>query len=59
MVILSTLESTHIDKTIKCASRWFILAQRMQNLEFVNLKCVTYTQPIWARLWEILPKIQT
>ena len=22
----------------------------MQNLEFVNLKCVTYTQPIWVPL---------
>ena len=50
MVILSTLESTDIDKTIKCTSRWFILVQRMQNLEFVNLKCVTYTQPIWVSL---------
>ena len=24
----------------------FILTQRMQNLEYVNLKCVTYAQPI-------------
>ena len=38
-----TLESTnHLDVSIKCASRWFIQAQWMQNLEFVNLKCVTY-----------------
>ena len=27
---------------IRCALKWFILTQRMQNLEFVNLKCVTY-----------------
>ena len=26
---------------IKCASRWFIQAQRMQNLKFVNPKCIT------------------
>ena len=32
------------DETIKNASRWLILAQRMQNLEFVNLKCATYTK---------------
>ena len=48
MVILSTLESTNLDKNIKCASRWFIIAQRKQNLECVNLKCVTYAQPIWV-----------
>ena len=31
-----------LDETVKCASKWFILTQRTQNLEFVNLKCVTY-----------------
>ena len=46
IVILSTLESTSLNKTIKCALKWFILTQRMRNLEFVNLKCVTYAQPI-------------
>ena len=44
MVILSTLESTNLDESIKCPSRWFILAQRKPNLEFVNLKCVTHNQ---------------
>ena len=37
------LESTSLDETINYASRCFILAQRRQNLEFVNLKCITYT----------------
>ena len=46
MAILSTLESTTHDENIRCASKWFILAQRMHNLEFVSLKCVAYTQPI-------------
>ena len=45
MAILSTLESTSLDETIRCASKWFILRQ-LQNLELLNLKCVTYTQPI-------------
>ena len=45
MAILSTLESTNLDESIKNASRWFIVAQsQMQNLEFVNPN-VTYTQP--------------
>ena len=43
---MSTLESTSLDEIIKYASKWFILAQRTQNLMFVNLKCVTYAQPI-------------
>ena len=43
---MSTLESTPL-KTIRYVSIWLILAQRMQNLE---LKCVTYTQPIWLPL---------
>ena len=50
MIILSTMESIYLDESIKCASRWFILAQRTQNLEFVSLKCVTYTQPIRVSL---------
>ena len=44
MAILST--STTLDEIIRCASKWFILTQQVQNLELVNLKCVTYTQPI-------------
>ena len=28
----------------------FILAQRRQSLEFVNLKYITFTQPIWGPL---------
>ena len=39
-----------LTKTIRCASKWFILTQRPQNLEFVNLKCVTYTQLIQLSL---------
>ena len=41
---MSTLEFTSPDENIICASKWFILTQRMQNLEIVNLKCVTYAQ---------------
>ena len=43
-------QSTALDESIKSASRWFILAQITQNLEFVNLKCITYTQHIWVPL---------
>ena len=50
MIILSILESTYLDESIKCSSRWFILAQGMQNVEIVNLKCITYTQLIWVPL---------
>ena len=47
MAILSTLEHTTLDKTIRCASKWFTLTlKNTQNLELVNLKCVTYAQPI-------------
>ena len=43
---MNTLESTY-DETIRCASKWFILTQRKQNLSSVDLNCVTsYTQPI-------------
>ena len=42
------------DKTIRHvrrASKWFILAwNKEQNLEFINLKHVTYAQPIWVAL---------
>ena len=48
MIILCTLILVMLMKNIKKASRWFILAQTTQNLELVNLKCVTYTQPIWV-----------
>ena len=37
-----TFESTSLDETIRCASKWFILTQRTQKLDFVNLKCVTH-----------------
>ena len=50
LVILSSLESTLCDKTIKCVSNWFILAQITQNIEFINLKHVSYTQRIWVSL---------
>ena len=42
MGILSTLESIYLDESIKYASKWIILAQRMQNLELVNIKRITY-----------------
>ena len=32
IVTLSTMESTFLDKTIRCASRWFILAKKTRNL---------------------------
>ena len=35
--------STSVDETIRFASKLFIL---IQNLEFVNLKCIAYPQPI-------------
>ena len=48
MVILCILESTNLEKSIKCTSRWFILDKRMKNLEFDNLTFISYTQPIWV-----------
>ena len=39
---LSTLESTSLDETISCTSKWFILTHIMKNLEFVNLMCITH-----------------
>ena len=32
-------------------------SQKMQNLDFVNFKCVTYTQPIWVSLKIAKPSI--
>ena len=49
------MESTFCDKTMKHVSKWFILAQIMQNPEFVNLKHVTYTQPFWVALTTLWP----
>ena len=46
MAILSTLESTTLNKTIRSASKWLILTWKMQNPEWVNLKRLIYTQPI-------------
>ena len=50
--ILRTLESESIypDETIRWASKWFILTQRMQNLECVNLKCATLIQNLYYRV---------
>ena len=50
LATLSSLESTLCDKTITRVSKWFILAQITQNLEFINLKHVSYTQRIWVSL---------
>ena len=53
IAILSTLKSTFCDTTIRGAckhSKWFLLAQIRQNLEFGSLKYVTYMHPIWAHL---------
>ena len=46
IVILSTLKSTSLDENIRCASKWLILTKRTQNLESVNLKCVSYARSI-------------
>ena len=35
-----------LDETIRCNSKWFTITQRMQNLDYINLRCVTYAQPI-------------
>ena len=37
-------------KTIRRISKWFILAQIRQKLEFVSLKYVAYTQLNWVSL---------
>ena len=39
-------ECTSCDKTIRCALTWVVLTQTTLNLEFVDLKCVTYTQVV-------------
>ena len=49
MTILSTFESPTFDETIKCASKWFILTWKTQNLEVINLKCMTYAQPFLSQ----------
>ena len=41
MATMSTLESSTLDETIRCASKWFILEEKKQNLELLNLKYVT------------------
>ena len=47
MAILSSLESSTLDETLRCASEWFMLTlKKTQNLELVNLKCIIYAQPI-------------
>ena len=53
---MSTLESISFDEPIRCALKWFILTQRSQNLEFVNLKCVNCRQPIPLALSRIKGK---
>ena len=42
----------------RCSLKWVILTWRMQNLEFINLKYITYTQPIALLLRKVsdLPK---
>ena len=37
IAILSALESASLDKSVRCASKWFILRLRTRNLEFVSL----------------------
>ena len=46
MAILSTLESTTLDETISCGSKWIILTKETKTLQMVILKCATYAQPI-------------
>ena len=52
LAILSTLEPTTLKETIRSASKWFTftITQKMQNLELVNLECLTYEQPITLSL---------
>ena len=38
--------------------KWFILTQRTQNLQIVNIKCVAYAQPITLPLNWLLGKIK-
>ena len=46
MPVLSTFESITLDETIRSASKWLIWTWKTQNLELLNLRCVTYAQPI-------------
>ena len=39
---MSTLKPTFCDKTIRHTSKWLILAQKRQKIEFVILKYITY-----------------
>ena len=48
LAVLNRLESTFCVKTIKRVSKWFIPAWKTPNIEFINLKHVSYTQPIWV-----------
>ena len=41
IVILSFLVSKSLDETIRCASKWFVVTQRTQALQLVNLLSVT------------------
>ena len=43
---MSTLETTSFDETIRCGSKWSSSnTKNAKSIEFVNLKCVPYTQP--------------
>ena len=44
------------DEIIKRALKWFILAQITQNLEFANLKYVTYKQTVWVSFFKLDPQ---
>ena len=46
IAILNTLGYTILDETVRCTSKWFILAFKTWNIELDNPKCVTYAQPI-------------
>ena len=46
MATLRTLEFTTSDEITRCSSRWFINHKITQNLELLDLKKVTYVQPI-------------
>ena len=61
MAILNTLEPTALDDTISFASKWFILTSKGQNLELVNLKCVTYAQsiPLSLKTWKKFQDLST
>ena len=56
MAILNILEYTTLDETNKCALKLIILTKKLQNLELVNLKYVTYAQTLLLSL-SMLSKI--